>query len=848
MTPTKEHGAFEILRLPLPLPDVPRRLNDISAVRCHLTSTDEAIRGSSTESPYSEQHQIEALTRIDTCNGTDAEQYRVGVAHVRLGNDSLAAEWLGRSARQGNAEAQFLLGIDAMCGGCRSDAALWFRHAAEQGHEESLARLQNSAELGNPHSQWHLGEMCLVGLGVDPSVADGLLWVLCAADQGHAVAVSLLGAAVKQGFDWAPQLGQLVRLIEDRVDAEADWRRCSQRHAREYRASLANGFDPATSSGEQSDLASLRTADRVDAESQYRLGVRCFQLGDSSFAFACMRQAARQGHAWAQFAFGCDHMSRGSWSDAVAWLRDVAAGGHKKALNLLKDCAEAGNPHTQWTLGEMYSLGLGVDVVREEGVLWALCAAKHGHVRAWNLLSSTVKAESEWAPQLRQLLRQVANRGAPEAQCRLGRLHLDSALAEGGTRKAANWSDLAEGNGHGFTLEELHAVAENGEREAQWRLGRLHLDGVVVERDAKEAARWLDLAAGGGHGTALGGRGVAKSGEREAQWRLGRLYLDGVVVERDSREAAKWLGLAAGSGHGAALERLREIAERGDGEAQRQLGRVYLDGTAAERNPREAAMWLDMAVGSGHGAALGELRGVAESGEREAQWRLGRLHLDGVVVERDAKEAARWLDLAAGGGHGTALGGRGVAKSGEREAQWRLGRLYLDGVVVERDSREAAKWLGLAAGSGHGAALERLREIAEGGDGEAQWLLGQLYLNGVVVERDSREAAKWLGLAAGSGHAGALEELRRIAEDGDDASKDVLLVAMPWIQRSADKGCDKAWILVFRACETGNSEAVSFLFQRLEYREQPAVRLLYQEADGGNAWAKSILADFGFPP
>ena len=771
----------------------------MSVVRFHLTGRNDAIRGSSTESPYSEQHQIESLTNIDTCSGTDAEQYRVGVAHVRLGNGSLAAEWLGRSARQGYAEAQFLLGVDALCGGCRSDAALWFRHAAEQGHEESLARLQSSAELGNPHSQWHLGEMYLVGLGVDPAVADGLLWVLCAAEQGHAVALSLLGAAVKQGFDWAPQLGQLVRLIEGRVDAEADWRRCSQRHAREYRASLAHGFNSATSSGEQSDLASRRTANRVDAETQYRLGVRCFQLGDSSFAFACMRRAARQGHTWAQFAFGCDHMFRGSWSDAVAWLRNVAAGGHEKSLNLLKDCAEAGNPHTQWALGEMYSSGLGVDVDREEGVLWALCAARHGHVRAWNLLSSAVKAESEWAPQLRQLLRQVADRGALEAQWRLGRLHLDSALAEGVTRRAANWSDLADGNGHGFTLDELHEVAERGETEAQWRLGRLHLDGVVVERDAKEAARWLDLAARGGHGTALGKlRGVAESGEREAEWRLGRLYLDGVIVERDTREATNWFSLAAGSGHGAAMEGLSGIAEGGDGEAQWQLGRLYLDGTAAEPNPREAAKWLDMAVGNGHGAALGELRGVAESGEREAQWRLGRL--------------------------------------------------YLNGVVVEQDEREAAKWLGLAAGSGHGAALGELRRIAKRGDGEAQWRLGRMYLDGAVTERDALAAANWLGLAANGGYSAALDELRRVTEDSDVANENAYLVAMSWIQRVADTGHPKAWMMILHACETGDSRAIRFLAARLKYREEPAVRLLKEQAGHSNDWAKSILADFGIPP
>ena len=796
MTPTNEHGAFEILRLPLPLPDVPRQLNDVSTVHCHLTGTDNDVRSGSTGSPCSEQHQIEALTSIDTCRGTDAEQYRVGVAHVRLGNSSLAAEWLGHSARQGNAAAQYLLGVDASSGGCWSDAALWFRHAAEQGRGESLGRLQDAAEAGNPHAQWHLGEMYLVGLGVEPSVTDGLLWVLCAAEQGQAVALCLLGSAVTQRFDWAPQLGQLVRLIEDRADAEAQWRRQSQRFARGYRASLANGLNSVTTSGEQSDLATRLVADRVDAETQYRLGVHSFQHGDSSFAFACVRQAARQGHTAAQFAYGCDHMSRGSWPDAVAWLRDATAGGYKDALNLLKDCAEAGNPHSQWALGEMYSYGLGIGIDQAEGSLWALCAARHGHVRAWNLLSSVVKAEREWAPQLRQLLRQAAIRDASEAQCRLGRLQLDSAIAEGVARKATNWSSLAVGSGHGFTLEELHEVAERGEAEAQWRLGRLYLDGVVVERDAQEAARWLDLAASSGHGAALEKlRGVAESGEREAQWQLGRLYLDGVVVERNTREATRWFSLAAGSGHGAALQELTGVAEGGDSEAQWQLGRLYLDGTAAVRNPREAAKWLDMAVGSGHEAALEKLCGVA--------------------------------------------------KGGEREAQWRLGRLYLDGVVVERDSREAAKWFGLAASSGHSAALEGLRGVAESGEREAQWWLGRLYLDGVVAERDAREAANWLGLAASSGHSAALDELRRVTEGGDIANEDAYLVAMSWIRRVADTGHPKAWMMILRACETGNSGAIKFLAARLKYREQPAVRLLKEKAGRGNAWAKSVLADLG---
>ena len=161
MEPTTEQGAFEILRLPLSMPDAPSRLNDVSTVHCHLIGTDNDIRGTVTEPPSADQDHIEASTRIDTRPEEDAAQYRLGVALVRLGNGSRAAEWLGRSARQGYAEAQYLLGVDASCGRCWSDAAVWLRHAAEQGHEDSLNLLRESAEARScatspPEGEWRL--------------------------------------------------------------------------------------------------------------------------------------------------------------------------------------------------------------------------------------------------------------------------------------------------------------------------------------------------------------------------------------------------------------------------------------------------------------------------------------------------------------------------------------------------------------------------------------------------------------------------------------------------------------------------------------------------------------------
>lgn len=170
-------------------------------------------------------------------------------------------------------------------------------------------------------------------------------------------------------------------------------------------------------------------------------------------------------------------------------------------------------------------------------------------------------------------------------------------------------------------------------------------------------------------------------------------------------------------------------------------------------------------------------------------------------------------------------------------------------------------WSSLAADSGRGATLDDLRRMADRGEPEAQWRLGRMHLDGVVVNRNAREAAEQSSLAACSGHAAALDDLRRMAEDGEAeaqvrlgrlhldgfGSSEDTSILMAWIEGAADTGDAKAWMLIFRACEAGNAEALSFLVERMKYREQPGVRLLYEEVDRGNAWAESMRDALGLP-
>jgi len=59
------------------------------------------------------------------------------------------------------------------------------------------------------------------------------------------------------------------------------------------------------------------------------------------------------------------------------------------------------------------------------------------------------------------------------------------------------------------------------------------------------------------------------------------------------------------------------------------------------------------------------------------------------------------------------------AGRGNAQAQHRIGAMYYTGDGVRQDTKEAAKWLAMAARQGHGEAAELLAEItAQGEEGE----------------------------------------------------------------------------------------------------------------------------------
>ena len=315
------------------------------------------------------------------------------------------------------------------------------------------------------------------------------------------------------------------------------------------------------------------------------------------------------------------------------------------------------------------------------------------------------------------------------------------------------------------------ALAAAGDREAMRRLGNAYRTGDGMAQDDGEAVRWYRLA--------------AEKGDAEAQWRLAECYRDGCGVEKDEAWADIWFRAAAEQGEDGArqawtplkaateikgigeteIAECRQLAEGGDPRAQCLMGEWSLAGKVRDMgNGKSGAEWYRMA---------------AETGDAEGQRWWGQCLADGNGVEQDSHAAERWLKEAAYQGNEEAkaflkkrwswqwhrddddmIALHRDAESGKPEAQRRLGKWYLsDGGMdwsrrcsKEYDSRQAVRWLGVAA---------------KGGDAEAMYCLGLCLADGRGVEADEAAALRLFAAAEKKGWAPAgAERARRIGREG----------------------------------------------------------------------------------
>jgi len=158
-----------------------------------------------------------------------------------------------------------------------------------------------------------------------------------------------------------------------------------------------------------------------------------------------------------------------------------------------------------------------------------------------------------------------------------------------------------------LAVKELQQRAEKGDPESQYRLAILYGNGEGVALDHLQAEHWFTQA--------------ARQGHEGAVLNLAWLYATGTGVNADDKKARELYLLAAG---------------HGSGKAQYVVATMYRFGQhGVEPDKAKALHYYQLA---------------AEKGIAAAQFALGKLLMEGKLVETDDVVALQWLTLALANG------------------------------------------------------------------------------------------------------------------------------------------------------------------------------------------------------
>lgn len=234
---------------------------------------------------------------------------------------------------------------------------------------------------------------------------------------------------------------------------------------------------------------------------------------------------------------------------------------------------------------------------------------------------------------------------------------------------------------------------------------------------------------------------LANKGDAQAQFNLGVIYYRGKGISQDYVEAVKWF---------------REAAKQGEPRAQLNLGVAYIKGEGVPQNHGEAVEWF---------------RKAAEQGIVSAQFNLGVAYIKGEGVSQNHEKAIKWFEKA--------------AKQGEATAQFVLGMYYYEGRIVSQSYQEAVKWF---------------KQSAEKEIIGAQLFLSFCYKKVKGVEKlDEQASLSWLQRAAANLIVENNELTYSFKEDDDEDQEFI-----QFLQIEAKQNIAPAQVILAHLHKTGN--------------------------------------------
>lgn len=707
--------------------------------------------------------------------------------------------------------------------------------AGKKPAQNAYALLSQMAEKGNPDALVQLGVLRLRGAeGANRDANQAFRDFRNAAEMGNTAGQFWTGFCMVKGFGTAKNVRNAIPFLEKAAAGKES--KAMVLLAQIYAGGL-NGNPDYTLAFQYL----LRGASAKNADAAYMLGT-WYRDGIE------VKADAMEAHKW--FERGMEYGSlyaQAALADMILNDPDSNAQEKASALRSLNEAARKGNALAHVFLGDR-------------------CMKENKRPEA---LKHYMSAAGSNSPEVNLALARYYAANPPKAE-----EYLRKAVAVGDTKAIsalAEWllkKNDSKSNAEAVKL--LQKLAGRNDVSALVQLGRIYLTGKKgVAKDYKKAFQYLHEA--------------ASFKNVSAQYFLALCYEKGWGVKADAKLAAAWALSAADAGDSYAQLLYATYCQNGTGVKQNSAEALkYLKLSAAQGNKQAAVLLGDYLVSgvgtetpaSDEGVAL--LRKSAEAGDARAQYLLGKIYSDGVLVKRDYKEGFAWLQKADAqhyaqayallalyyrNGYGNVKADtakmmdylkKGVAaKQGDAIAL--MGRCYLEGTGVKQDVKKAMEyfrqaanmknpegefWMGLCCLKGIGvqahapAAIMYLKRSAAAKNSNGCFYLGMCYKDGFGVKEDLDLAAKNFAVAAEAGNPDAMYQYGLLLENGRGVKKDTAK-AFEWYEKSAAAKNSYGLCALAQCYESGSG---------VEKDPRTALFFYRRSADLNNKVAQFLLA------
>ncbi|HTN61468.1 MAG TPA: tetratricopeptide repeat protein [Devosia sp.] len=215
---------------------------------------------------------------------------------------------------------------------------------------------------------------------------------------------------------------------------------------------------------------------------------------------------------------------------------------------------------------------------------------------------------------------------------------------------------------------------------------------------------------------------------------------------------------------------------------------VVLTPAYAQTAAQAALGMANMLDGAGGGVSrddlLGALQNAAEAGQPMAMWQLGTMYENGEGVDKDPAKAFSYFSQIANQ-HADAAP-KGIEADIVAQSFVKVGEYYRDGLPGA----------GIQADANRSHAL-LLHAASYFGDADAQYRVGELYLQEDGLGINPLQSARWFSLAARKGHALAQARLGDLLFNGIEGLQPQPAEGLMWLTLAHKRvagTADEAWV------------------------------------------------------